>query len=133
MEVPTRIPGKAEERCLRLFSEVLGGTRCLRRHRFDFLRGDPTPARPKGVALPVDGFFPDFKLVVEYMGEQHFRPNLLMNRRAGRAEKRARYQELRTTILPQNGLKLIRVRFDEPPTRETVERKLAAVGIAPSH
>ncbi len=101
----------------------------LRRHTFDFLRGDSTPKRPHGVMLPVDAYFPAHDLVLEFMGPQHFLGNPLMDRRAGRKEQRARYQERRTIVLAQHKIRLIRVRFDEPLSDELVHEKLRAVGI----
>jgi hypothetical protein len=47
----------SDESCvIDLRDEVLG-TRVLRQHRFDWLRGDPMPGR-QGVRLPVDACCP---------------------------------------------------------------------------
>lgn len=105
-----RIPGYQEEQCLRLFEEVLLGARVKRRHRFSFLCGDPTPARPQGVPLPVDAYFPTLHLVVEYMGQQHFERNPLMDRRPGRREQRLRYQKRREEVLLQQGITVLRAK-----------------------
>lgn len=123
-----RIPGRAEEKCIKLFERVLGG-RARRRHKFDFLRGDPTPKRPQGARLPVDAYFPGYSLVLEYLGEQHFEDNPLMNRRAGRREQRQRYLQRRLEVLPQHDIKVICVRYDEPMTEEYVRRKSEEAGI----
>lgn len=124
-----RIPRQAEEKWIRLFHQVLGGAAPSRGHWFEFLRGDPTPKRPKGATLPVDAYFPDFNLVVEYMGEQHSAPNPLMDRRPGRREQRRRYQERRTGVLREHGINLIRVRYDDELSEETVKAKLREVGL----
>ncbi len=100
-----------------------------RRHTFDFLRSDPTPKRPHGVPLPVDAYFPAHNMVLEFMGPQHFQANLMMDRRVGRREQRASYQERRTVILTEHKIKLIRVRFDEHLTDQLVHEKLKAAGI----
>ena len=124
-----RIPGRAEAACIAAFCRALETNNVRRRHTFDFLRGDPTPRRPKGSLLPVDAYFAGFGLVVEYMGSQHFAGNPLMDRRAGRAEQRSRYQALRSELLPKHGLKLIRVRYDEALTPQLVREKLRTAGI----
>ena len=33
---------------------------------FDWLRGDPSPARVRGTKLPVDGYWPDLRLILEF-------------------------------------------------------------------
>ncbi len=125
-----RIPGRAEDKCIRLFQKVLGGARVKRRYAgFEFLRGDPTPKRPKGTRLPVDAYFPDFDLVVEYLGRQHFEENELMDRRPGRREQRRNYRERRAQIPLKAPTKVVWVRYDEPLTEETVRAKLQEAGV----
>jgi very-short-patch-repair endonuclease len=124
-----RILGKAEGACIELFRRVLGGTEVNRRYTFDFLRGDPTPRQPRGAKLPVDAFFPSFSLVVEYMGPQHDESNVLMDRRPGRRQQRTRYQERRTVVLAEHGIRLVRVRHCDELTEEFVRRKLLNLGI----
>jgi len=51
---------------------VLGET-SVRQHRFDWLRGDPFAGR-EGVGLPVDAYYPQRRIVVEYRGRQHETP-----------------------------------------------------------
>lgn len=41
-----------------------------RGHRFPFLLGDPGSRGP--AKLPVDAFYPDLNLVIEYRERQHF-------------------------------------------------------------
>jgi len=123
-----RIPGHAKEKCIKLFERVLGA-RAHREHTFDFLRGDQTPKRPQGSRLPVDAYFAEYSLVLEYLGEQHFEDNPLMNRRPGRLEQRPRYVQRRLEVLPQHGIKVICVRYDEPMTEEHVRCKLKEAGI----
>jgi len=123
-----RIPGKAEEQCVKLFEQVLGA-RARRRHTFDFLRGDRTAKRPQGSRLPVDAYFREYSLVLEYLGEQHFQDNPLMNRRAGRREQRQRYLQRRLEALPQHDVKVICVRYDEPMTEEHARCKLKEASI----
>jgi len=47
-----------------LCDEIIGQT-AMRQHRFDFLRGD------SGVPLPVDAYYPNINLVIEYHESQH--------------------------------------------------------------
>lgn len=48
-----------------LCDEVLGEL-ALRQHTFDFLRGDPSESCPSGKKLPVDAYYPNKNIVVEY-------------------------------------------------------------------
>lgn len=85
-----------------------------RQAAFDWLRGDPSPARPRGSKLPVDGYWPDLGLVVEFHEEQHSRPSPLFDRRrtvsgVGRGEQRRIYDERKRTLIPQHGLRLVMI------------------------
>ena len=124
-----KIPGIAEKRCIESFRAALGGTPVVSPCTFDFLRGDPTPSRPLGAKLPVDAYFPAYSLVIEYMGEQHSRPNRMMDRWPGRRDQRARYQARRTELLELNGIRLIRVWHTEVINEELIRAKLREVGI----
>lgn len=84
----------------------------IRQARFDWLRGDPTPRLPRGVKLPVDGYWPDLDLVVEFQEEQHAQPTAFFDRRhtvsgVGRGEQRRLYDERKRTLIPEHGLKLV--------------------------
>lgn len=88
-----------------------------RQYRFDFLRGDPNPIG-KRVLLPVDAYWPDLRLVVEYRERQHFESVAIMNRRTTisgvlRGEQRRRYDQRRHTVLPANGYNLVVLRADQ--------------------
>jgi len=90
---------------LKLCDEVLGRP-SVRQHRFPFLRGD------SGRTLPVDAFYPDLSLVVEYRERQHSESVPFFDRRktisgVSRAEQRRRYDQRRRDVLPQNGLRLL--------------------------
>ena len=126
-----RIPRLTEARCIALFRQVLGNTPVCPQRTFDFLRGNPAPGQQQVRRLPVDAFFPEHGLVLEYMGPQHFEPSALMDRRPGRREQRARNQDIRTEVLATNKIRLIRVRYDENLTEEMVRAKLLEVGITP--
>ena len=66
------MPRQQERYCAKLVSDALGGIEYKSGHRFPFLRGDPTPKRPNGVTLPVDAYYPDFRLVLEFREAQHY-------------------------------------------------------------
>ena len=58
---------------------VLGQT-ALRQYRFSFLRGDPG-ASGRQASLPVDAYYPQLNLVVEYHERQHTEPVKLFDKR----------------------------------------------------
>ena len=100
-----------EHYVLDLCDEVLG----IRGHRqftFEWLRGDPSPARPLGTKLPVDGYLPSLGLVVEFQEEQHSQPSAFFDRRqtvsgVGRGEQRRRYDVRKRELVPRNSLRLV--------------------------
>lgn len=100
-----------EHYVLDLCDELLGVSG-IRQARFDWLRGDPSPTRLRGVTLPVDGYWPDLGLVVEFQEEQHSQPSPFFDRRhtvsgMGRGEQRRRYDERKRTLIPEHGLHLV--------------------------
>ena len=93
-----------------LCDEVLG-TPALRQHRFDWLRGDARPGKP-GARLPVDAYYPDLRLVVEYCERQHTESIPIMDRRmtvsgVDRGTQRAIYDQRRRDLLPRHGIALV--------------------------
>lgn len=84
----------------------------IRQATFDWLRGHPSPARPRGTKLPVDGYWPDLRLVVEFQEEQHSQPSPFFDRRhtvsgVGRGEQRRLYDQRKRTLIPEHGLRLV--------------------------
>jgi len=70
-----------------------------RQHRFDFLRGDPGKNR-RCAKLPVDAYYEELKLVVEYRERQHTESVPLFDKRltcsgCAREEQRRRYDQRR--------------------------------------
>lgn len=103
---------------LGLCDEILGRA-STRQHRFDFLRGDPSPERPHGVALPVDAYYPDLALVIEYRELQHSEPNphfdkpgVMTVSNCDRGKQRRIYDQRRRDVLPANGIQLIEIDID---------------------
>lgn len=106
-----------EHYVLDLCDEVLGAPG-IRQSRFDWLRGDPTPRLRRGSQLPVDGYWPDLQLVVEFQEEQHTQPSPFFDRRhtvsgMGRGEQRRRYDQRKRTLIPEHGLRLVVIERSE--------------------
>ena len=88
------------------------GISCLRQHRFLFLKGDT------GKSLPVDGYYPERSLVVEYHEQQHTKSVPFFDRRVtvsgtSRDVQRQRYDERRRRVLPEYGIHLVELSFEE--------------------
>ena len=100
-----------EDYILDLCDELLG-CRAERQHRFSFLRGD------SGRCLPVDAFYLELGLVIEYRERQHSEAVAFFDRRLtvsgmSRGEQRARYDQLRRDVLREQGLHLIELNVTE--------------------
>lgn len=110
--------GKDEHYVLDVCDKVLGLT-CLRQHRFDFLLGD-TNSKGKATKLPVDGYYEQFKLVIEYCERQHKetvnffdKPDRMTISGVHRGEQRKIYDERRREILPKHGITLIEFSYSD--------------------
>lgn len=96
-----------------LCDEVLGA-KASRQHKFDFLRGDGTSGR----MLPVDAYYPEFNLVVEYRERQHTESVALFDKKAtvsgvSRGEQRRIYDQRRRDVLPKHGIKLVEISYSD--------------------
>lgn len=83
-----------------------------RQHRFAFLVGDT------GRKLPVDAYYPRLGLVIEYHERQHSEAVPFFNRRltvsgVPRGLQRAIYDQRRRDVLPQHGIQLVELSFEE--------------------
>src|SRR6185437_12170205 len=101
-----------------LCDEVLH-LKALRQHRFDFLCGDPGK---NGVCrrLPVDAYYPQLNLVIEYREKQHTepvkffdKPHRLTCSGCTRDEQRRRYDQRRSEVLKQHGITLVEVEYSQ--------------------
>jgi hypothetical protein len=97
-----------------LCDEVLG-TVAFRQHRFDFLRGDAGPGK-QGTRLPVDAYYPELQLVVEYCERQHTEAIPIMDRRmtvsgVDRRTQRAMYDQRRREVLPRHDIELVELSY----------------------
>ncbi len=109
---------KDEHYILDLCDKVLGII-SYRQHKFDFLLGDPNK---KGVTakLPVDSYYQDLNLVVEYRERQHTesvnffdKPNKMTVSGVHRGEQRKIYDERRRKILPKHNIDLIEISYTD--------------------
>ncbi|MFG3056648.1 hypothetical protein ACGFZP_37615 [Kitasatospora sp. NPDC048239] len=107
--------GSDEAYVLDLCDEYLGEA-ARRQHRFDWLRGDPG-ADGRRAKLPVDGYWPRRKLVVEYRERQHDeavpffdKPERTTVSGVHRGEQRALYDARRDTEIPLHRLRLAVIR-----------------------
>jgi len=97
--------------------------KAIRQHRFDFLRGDA------GTRLPVDAYYPNLNLVIEFRERQHTEEVKFFDRKqtvsgVGRGEQRKLYDQRRREVLPKHGIKLIELGYDdfEHTRRKKLER-----------
>jgi hypothetical protein len=94
-----------------LCDEALG-LKAERQFKFPFLLGDT------GKPLPVDAYYQEPNLVVEYYERQHTESVKLFDRRmtvsgVSRGEQRKIYDERRRTELPKHGIKLIVISYTD--------------------
>jgi hypothetical protein len=90
-----------------------------RQHRFDWLLGDPG-RNSRRVELPVDAYWPELQLVVEYRERQHTKETPFFDKLAvvtvsgvHRGEQRRRYDARRDELIPAHGLRLLVVNADQ--------------------
>ena len=83
-----------------------------RQYKFSFLKGDT------GKSLPVDAYYEEINLVIEYYEKQHTEEVHFFDKRitasgVTRAEQRRKYDELRKTEIPKYGLSLVIFDYSE--------------------
>lgn len=101
-----------------LCDEILG-IPASRQHTFDFLIGDAQPGRI-GKKLPVDAYYDQLSLVVEYREQQHMesvaffdKPERITVSGVNRGEQRRLYDERRRKVLPEYGIELIEISYTD--------------------
>ena len=107
---------KADEHyVIDLCDEILG-LKADRQHCFDFLRGDSLKdgvlVENSGHPLPVDAYYQELNLVIEYWEKQHtestpFFDNKMTSCGITRKEQREKYDKRREELLQKNGIKLV--------------------------
>ena len=103
--------GRDESYVIDLCDRVLR-LKAKRQHRFDFLRGDPGKGG-RSVKLPVDAYYEELNLVIEYREPQHTKENILFDKPnkltisgCHRGEQRRRYDQRRRDILGKQLIEL---------------------------
>lgn len=104
---------------LDLCDEVLG-QKSERQKRFDFLKGDPHKDGITRTKLPVDAYYPAYRLVIEFKEsprvsnvENFDNPNVTTVSGVSRREQRHLYDQRKATDLPKNGIQLVEISFDK--------------------
>lgn len=94
------------------------GKKGLRQHRFDFLQGDPN-ANGNCAKLPIDVYYPELNLAVEYEEYQHShavnhfdKPEVITVSGVHRGEQRKIYDLRRKEVLPKNGIQLVVISYE---------------------
>ncbi len=90
-----------------------------RQHKFDFLLGD-IGQNGKSRKLPVDSYYNELDLVVEYRERQHTesvihfdKPDKITISGVNRGEQRKIYDQRRREVLPKSGIQLIEISYDD--------------------
>lgn len=109
--VPEHIKQRDEHYVMELCAEVLGMP-YAGQQTFDWLLGEPSLKSGKRKALPVDGYFEELGLVVEYHERQHSESVPLFDNKVTstgmlRGEQRKLYDARRAELIPQHGLTLL--------------------------
>lgn len=109
---------KDEQYVLNLCDKVLG-LKSSRQHRFDFLLGDKNK-KGKAAKLPVDSYYDELRLVVEYCEKQHTesipffdKPDKMTVSGVSRSQQRKIYDERRRKILPEHDITLIEISYSD--------------------
>lgn len=96
--------------------DAILGEPARRQHRFDWLRGDPGRDERRHT-LPVDAYYPERRLVIEYRERQHDepvahfdKPGRLTVSGVHRGIQRRIYDDRRAVEVPAHGLRLVVLR-----------------------
>lgn len=108
--------GSDEAYVIDLCDQILG-LKSKRQHRFDFLLGDPNGAGRR-VKLPVDAYYEELGLVIEYWERQHLYPTPIMDRRmtpsgCTRGEQRKIYDRRRCEVFEGCEIRLVVLTFEQ--------------------
>ena len=111
----TQVRGRDEDYVIDLCDGALN-LKAKRHHRFDFLRGDPGK-NSRCAKLPVDAYYDELKLVIEYRERQHAESVPIFDKRltcsgCDRREQRRRYDQRRRDVLPKHGIHLIELEYN---------------------
>ncbi|GAK96934.1 hypothetical protein JCM19294_1243 [Nonlabens tegetincola] len=108
----SRIKKNSDETYIIDLCDMVLKQKAARQHRFDFLLGDT------GIKLPVDAYYSNLNLVIEYYERQHseavphFDKHMTISG-VSRGEQRKLYDERRKIELPKNGIDLVIFDYSE--------------------
>jgi hypothetical protein len=124
---------KADERYVIDRCDKILGLEAKRQHHFSFLKGDSLKdgvvAENSGRPLPVDAYYGELKLVVEYWESQHTEPTPYFDNKMTccgitRREQRKKYDQRRKEVLPKNGIKLVVIQYKDFGESKRIRRQL---------
>lgn len=118
---------KTEKHVLNVLSKKILCTELDTQKTFSWLKSS------KGYPLRCDGYYKEYKLVIEYDGEQHFRAVEFFGGEEG--FERVRINDaIKNNLIPKHNLTLIRIAYDEPYWDDDFLRmRLYENGIIPSN
>jgi len=112
-----------ESRCIDLFNSALEYPDFIAQKTFPWLKNYNNGKSRPG-SLRVDVFYPRYNLCVEFDGEGHFQEINWKKGGDDTLQKVRERDELKTKLIEEHGLHLIRFRYDEPMTTEYVKKLL---------
>ena len=104
--------------CVYIFSKILNHTASIET-TFDWLRNPLTNSK-----LKLDGYFEEYKLGIEYDGIQHYKYTPKIDKTYEKFQIRQARDEVKNQLCVENGIKLIRIKYDEPLTEKFIRQKL---------
>jgi hypothetical protein len=124
---------KSDEHYVIDLCDKILGLEAKRQYHFDFLRGDSLKngavVENSGRALPVDAYYDELKLVVEYWESQHTVPTPYFDKKMTkcgitRGEQRKKYDQRREDVLPKNGIKPVVIQYKDFGESKRIRRSL---------
>lgn len=111
VDEPVVYPKRDEHYVLLLCAQYLG-SQCENQKTFSWLLGDPTEKTGKQKKLPVDGYWEEHDLIVEYHEKQHseavpFFDSKITATGMNRGEQRKIYDARKTQEIPKHGINLV--------------------------
>ncbi len=109
--------------CIYLFSEILDSN-------YEFEKTFNWLINPKtNYKMRLDGYFEDLKLGIEYDGIQHYEYTPGLDKTYDDFLNRQKRDKIKDQLCKENGVKLIRIKYDEPLNEEYLKQKLINEGI----
>lgn len=105
--IPNRFGGKTQK-LIQGYAEEFYSMKCISEYRFDWLISD------KGYVMPVDMYFPELNLIIEYNGQQHYFPvdfGCGEEIACARYEAQRRRDKLKYKLIEKHGFNLLIVPY----------------------